>query len=958
MDILKILAKIFLYISFFTVSSSAFVINEVIIKCEGSVRCAEVSKKFLNIKNKEINAASLKAEMSYLLFDESIKTLSYTLERENGAKSLFVEIGIRNIVQNVKIVSNSELDTVPLIKQLKIKSGDYFDDQKVKDSETLIRSYFKDQGYPSISINRKWQKNELMTDLTYLIDVGNPVIVKDIIFEFVDNQNIEFDVTGRLLKMKKKIWNNLRYKYQVDLISKELFSLGFFFSRVKSYEPVFIDEGNGVVLKIKISPGKRYSFSFVGNSIFNHQELISKIREQTRISFGEFSKRDVINIIKKSYEDRGLFYSKVNVSIREGKDRNGHIYQNYFTTIEEGVKVPLINLNFVGNASFSINKIKTIYYENSSVLADRDFLDLKYLKKFRTILKETYLKNGYIFINISKPIVNFDKMRKVASVEFKIKERQKSNLKEIKLLNVPLELQRLIKNELVNKEGNAFNVISLEKDLGRIIDVVREQGYYYATINNINKKTLIQYGANFNNVILNIGLALGKITIFDSVLVTGHKKTSISVIEREVPLKKGDILTPDVVKKINLRLGNLGIFSYVRISPFVRASSYSTDKYLVNLLVQVQEKDFGVGEFAPGYRTDIGMKASVGVSYNNLWGLNHGAAVKLQANQRLNFDNLDVKRRAKEKRLIEFSADVKYSWPYVFSKYLKTKLDLDLTTSVKRRRFFGFDADIFKISPRFVKNWGDSVTTTLKYQFETIKQFDATKLEENDSFRIGGLTPGITIDMRDNPLTPRRGGYFSLSWEFANPFFASMDEHNLKINFSKVVSRNRLYLPVSKNGVLALSMSAGYQKNYATELVKNESGELVTQGFIPSIKVFRLDGVDTVRGYEDNEINILEDGRDIADVEIRDKAFFTTIKIEPRLYMSDSLALGVFFDAGRVFVNKFKPLDLRTSGGASLKVLTPVGSLNFDYGVKLKRKSLDDGNRESFGKFHLSIGFF
>ena len=41
-----------------------------------------------------------------------------------------------------------------------------------------------------------------------------------------------------------------------------------------------------------------------------------------------------------------------------------------------------------------------------------------------------------------------------------------------------------------------------------------------------------------------------------------------------------------------------------------------------------------------------------------------------------------------------------------------------------------------------------------------------------------------------------------------------------------------------------------------------------------------------------------------------------------------------------------------------MKLLTPVGSLDFDYGVKLKRQIKPNGDNEQFGRFHLSIGFF
>jgi outer membrane protein insertion porin family len=67
---------------------------------------------------------------------------------------------------------------------------------------------------------------------------------------------------------------------------------------------------------------------------------------------------------------------------------------------------------------------------------------------------------------------------------------------------------------------------------------------------------------------------------------------------------------------------------------------------------------------------------------------------------------------------------------------------------------------------------------------------------------------------------------------------------------------------------------------------------------------------------------------------------------------------GVFYDAGRVFVNSMDLSDLRDSVGVTFKIVTPVGTLDFDYGIKLLRKKDANGNLEDPGRFHVSIGFF
>lgn len=123
-------------------------------------------------------------------------------------------------------------------------------------------------------------------------------------------------------------------------------------------------------------------------------------------------------------------------------------------------------------------------------------------------------------------------------------------------------------------------------------------------------------------------------------------------------------------------------------------------------------------------------------------------------------------------------------------------------------------------------------------------------------------------------------------------------------------------------------------------------------------KFFRLDGYDEIRGFDEGEINRLADGTPIGDVVVQKEAYFTALKFEPRYNLSDSVKIGIFFDAGRVYVADFQPTKLRTSVGVGLKYVTPVGSLDFDYGFKLQRKTYPDQNRDSVGRFHLSIGFF
>ena len=154
------------------------------------------------------------------------------------------------------------------------------------------------------------------------------------------------------------------------------------------------------------------------------------------------------------------------------------------------------------------------------------------------------------------------------------------------------------------------------------------------------------------------------------------------------------------------------------------------------------------------------------------------------------------------------------------------------------------------------------------------------------------------------------------------------------------------------------SCPRGWATDADGNVLRYDDGTIVTTGYIPSIRVFRLDAQDTVRGFTDSEINKLDTGEDIGEVIVNDRVYFSVLKTELRYSINDSLRTGIFFDAGSIKVNSFTPTKLRTSTGITTKFVTPVGSLDLDFGVKTRRKRFSEGLREEFGRLHFSIGFF
>jgi outer membrane protein insertion porin family len=757
-------------------------------------------------------------------------------------------------------------------------------------------------------------------------------------------------------------YDALALKIQTDLISKELFTGGYFNAVIKTE---LSEADSGLVVKISMDLKERVNFEFQGNHIYGHQELRTKLLDKIRNEFGKADIKNLSSFLSDEYENAGFYQTKVTNYQSVGFDTSKSKVINYFFVIDEGFKIKVTDISYRGNSAFKNEEIEEIFKKNATALAKGGFYDKTFFDEFTDILKKEYLSRGFVFIEVSKPRVVSDSEEESVTIEYGIAEKQQVLLKNITFGKVPDDISLEAKKTLVNKEGAPVNIIELENDLRKMIIYFQSQGYYFANITNLNSDTLLVYEKSYASVDLKPEINLDRKICYNEAIINGNVQTNTRVINREIDLQQGDLITPQKLEDLRQKLSGLNLFSSLRITPYMVYESEASACPKTNLVIQVKEKDFGLVEIAPGYRTDLGAKLSTGVTYNNISGMNRSASLRLQGNKRFNLDGFDERRKEENKDLFEYSAKASFVEPYVFHNIIKTQLEFELSATYQLIRFYGFDANILRVSPQISKNFSRAFSASIKYQYEDIVQFDATEVKDNDNFSIGGITPSVTWDLRDDAINPRKGAFFTLSSEWANNFFGSMKEKDLEVNFVKVISRNRFYYPVG-DFVLALSIAAGYQKNFSEEILKNSSGNVVlnsngqpkTRGYIPSIKVFRLDGYDEIRGYDEGEINRLISGTPIGEVIVQREAYFTALKFEPRYNLTDAIKIGIFFDAGRVYVDDFQPMKLRTSVGAGLKYVTPVGSLDFDYGFKLQRKTSPSQQRDSMGRFHLSIGFF
>ena len=924
---------------FFSLSFSSLAvvkIEDIHVKCGQSSECINITENFNTLDRSYVDYKHLDTILKLYTLNSGIKNFNYYVSNNVLHINLIPKMKVKSL-----LIESSNIELPSL---LPIKEDDYYDYNKIEKTKEIISTLYKNKGYPDVKVTSKIDISNNLVSISLNVDEGQPIIVDKV--NISSNSKLIFGLINRKLSIfNKSPFNIQSIKAQMDEVKQLLIGYGYY---LIDLQLKYTLENYKVELFVEVSKQTQHLYKVDISNNDEHVLNIKNLLKTSIISYKRVLSDDLLKqFVVEYFEKRGYLDSKVSIKEANLKTIIGDDALMKTISIEIGNRSYLEELEFKGNNIITDEELISLFYKAANGQVKSGILDKTYYIDFLSLIKEEYVKKGYVNVFIDNPEILIKPVSKNISLTYRIREGVKALVKSIRLKNISEKEKKSIEKLIKTKVGEGFNPIQFKKDIISINTYLKNEGYYFASITNINNSNLVKYTKDNSRVNINVVFNLGKQYYVNDIIIVGNHKTRSKLILREINLTRNQKVTSKSITASQTNLLTTGLFSSVAITP-VRNQTNKAD-----ILISLKEKDFGVIELAPGVRTDLGPKLSGNISYNNIDGLNKQLSFKGQINKRMNLNSLDETRREESQSLVEYLALVNYSEKYLFDK----DWSLGLSLSQSRKRYFSFDADIQKTSYTL----GTDITDWLKFNFtqqlETISQYDTTIDREHGHFQIGSVTPELTFDFRNDRINPTKGAYFNLSYELASPSFLSQSNDELVIDYYKITSRNRFYVPFH-NGVLALSLSAGWQKNRAQSLKINDDGSTETKGYIPNIKVFRLSGMDIVRGFEDDEINRLVTGEDISEARVDSHAYMANIKLEPRFYLSDSTMLGIFYDAGRVFVDSYDLSELRSSVGLSFKYLTPVGSLDFDYGIKLLRKKDNNGRLESPGRLHVSIGFF
>jgi len=658
--------------------------------------------------------------------------------------------------------------------------------------------------------------------------------------------------------------------------------------------------GKIIVIRVKEKPTIRY-IHFSGNRVFEDDKLKENLTIKTGSILNVFIIQNNIQRIETLYKEKNYQNVKVGYDV----EQRAHNQADLTFVIEEGVKLRVERITFVGNHAYTDKKLKGLMTTSEKGfffwLTSSGELNRENLNQDASKLAAFYHNNGYIDARIGEPQVEFKK--DFIAITIKVEEGSQYKVGRVGLegdLIMPkdqlLQKLKITKEEFYDRE-------TIRKDVLYLSDLYSDVGYAYADVApSINKNP------EKLTVDIDYKITKGRQVYFEKIVIDGNTKTRDKVIRRELQVQEQGLFNGSGIKAGVRNLYRLDYFEDVKIST---TKGSSDDSILMK--IDVTEKPTGAFTFGGGYSTANDFFVTGSVSQRNLFGRGQTLQFKGELGGRSDqytmsfmepwlFDiplsaGFEIYKVAYDYDLYDkdgFGGGVRFGYP-VFA-FTRAELRYDLER-----------AEVTNIDP---------------YAADSIKELEGT----NITSKIG---TSLTYDSRDRVFNATSGSEHSLGVEYAGL--------GGNIGYTKVMAETGWYFPLFWDVVNFIHGRAGY--------LAESSGKL-----LPDYATFYLGGMNSVRGFDWREIHATDDqGKEIGG----NKFVQFNFELQIPLFKKQGLIGVLFYDAGEVFGDDADHSSgMRQSVGYGIRWYSPVGPIRLENGYILNPREGEPSN----GKWEFTMG--
>lgn len=689
---------------------------------------------------------------------------------------------------------------------------------------------------------------------------------------------------------------------------------------------------------------------FRGNKKLTTSQLKDKLKEGkveirvgSPVSLADVSKGKAVLI--DAYRAEGFRSAAVDTRVEPMGENESRIV----FLCDEGDKIKIDSLEFVGNTVFSATRLryamkKTRQANFYQFWDSKDVYNQANYEEDIESVKKVYQNAGYKDVVVKDPIIETFVMNPSETRPEKVKRRA--------AITIPIvEGERYYQGDLKIEGATvfpgdrllAFFNWSPGKPLSRAVladgmkvldEIYRGRGYIYAFMN----PEYVERPGKGNLVDVVVRVTEGDMFRVGRVEFTGNKTTKDKVLRRELQLFEGDVLDMESFKKGLMKISQLGYFKIEEDPDF----KVDPERKVVDVTVKGIDTNRNEIQFGAGYSQLDGIFGQFQFATRNFLGRGDTIGVQFQRGGRSNF------------------FDLSFSEPW----FLDKRMSIGGSIYNRTLEYSDVDQRTKGLSASIGYGLGLFDGISLFYGFtDTKSRYEVFPAPAPPGAGIpppayadyvgktSAIAPGYRYDSRNDPFDPTRGRRLSLSVSVAGGPLGG------DFSYVKPVANATIYHNLSRKSHVAVNVEGGYVAPYEGQ-------------DIPIFERFRIGGDRSVRGFAYGSIYPLNDN---------DQAFFSdqgallggdkymVLNVEAVYYMAGPLKFVLFFDAGNAWheSQSFNPLKMRASVGAELRMFLPIfqAPLRFIYGVNLDPKVIKGidgsplaGGTEKRSDFQFSIG--
>lgn len=720
-----------------------------------------------------------------------------------------------------------------------------------------------------------------------------------------------------------------------DLFSSEsvredirgIYQLGFFLDvRVESEAA---EGGVKVIYEVTERPTVT-EITFLGNLAILPDKLKDRIMLKKQTFLDDHLVKEDVERLRQMYEEEGFSNTEIIPVLKMSGNQVTVIF-----SIKEGAKATVKKITFDGGDSFSPGGLnKNIETRTYSVLTSW-FTNAGYYKKAvlnddTEKLKDFYLNNGYLQVQVGTPLAQFKEDRSRtrvtfpilhgeidypydffgvrASVTFPIIEGDQFFLRSITFRGNEIFTVEQLREVFKLKEEDLFRRNLLRQSIGEIQDMYGERGYLYAMI-------IPQYSVDpaTRKVDLVVEVTEDNPMRVRRISIGGNEKTRDKVIRREIRVNEQELVNTTLLRRSFQRVNNLNFFESVDIAP-ERVGPEEVD-----LQIRVKEKSTGSLSVGGGYSSVDRVVGLAEITQGNLFGRGQLLRARVEVGKRRNTYSLTFRE------------------PYL--------LDYPVSGTVnlfnQRRDFNSYKERRVGGSIILGKSFTEYVSGSLSYTRETLTVFDLSSSApariQSQAGQSVTSSMGATVarDTRDFIFDPKEGSRVALSGEYAGTFLGGDND------FVKGILDLSRYFSLPLDLVLSLHGRLGY----ATGIAGSE---------LPIGERFFVGGINTVRGFNFGRAGPVDPLTN--EIVGGNKELITNTELLIPLVPEAKIKGVLFFDAGKAFDDneRIRTDELRLGGGFGLRWVSPIGPLRLEWGYNLNRR---EGERASNLEFTIGTLF-